>query len=262
LGNAMEEPGIYAWRIAKRSLMLLKTMILLYRAYDYKVNLDPGGIAYLNRQLKRGDTALDIGAHKGAYLYFMRKRVGKKGKVIAFEPQPVLYAYLCQLKRMFRWRQLLVEPLALSNGTGTASFYVPENQYHNSTSPGASLIRPKDPLVHMITTQVSTESLDSYCAKYQVQPHFLKIDVEGNELNLFKGGIATLKQYKPKILVEIEARHVGEQGVQDTFNFLSELGYQGAFIQGKHILPLSSFCLKEHQNLNNKLNYCNNFIFE
>ena len=37
-----------------------------------------------------GNIAVDIGAHKGAYTYWMSKYVGEKGKVFSFEPQPQL----------------------------------------------------------------------------------------------------------------------------------------------------------------------------
>jgi len=90
----------------------------------------------------------------------------------------------------------------------------------------------------------------------------LKIDVEGNELNIFRGGVDTLKKYKPKILVEIEARHVGQDKAVETFDFLEALGYKGYIIADLSYLPLTEFNFDKHQNTGDKGNYCNNFIFE
>jgi hypothetical protein len=113
-----------------------------------------------------------------------------------------------------------------------------------------------------MTETVTTQTLDSYCRINDLKPDFLKIDVEGNELKIFNGAIEVLKKYKPKILVEIEARHVGKQKVQDTFDFLKSMGYDGKFIRGKTTLALDLFTFDKYQNLNDKANYCNNFIFE
>ena len=44
--------------------------------------------------LKLGDTAIDIGAHKGAYTYWMSKYVGNEGRVFSFEPQREIYEIL------------------------------------------------------------------------------------------------------------------------------------------------------------------------
>lgn len=63
---------------------------LIYRAWRYRLRIDPGEIRYLLATLRPGRMALDIGAHKGAYSYWMSKAVGPWGEVIAFEPQPEL----------------------------------------------------------------------------------------------------------------------------------------------------------------------------
>ena len=85
--------------------------------------------------------------------------------------------------------------------------------------------------------------------------------MEGNELRIFKGGVETLKKFKPKILVEIEARHVGKEKVLETKQFLQDLGYKGKFIMGLERIPVSEFSFEKHQNPGVEP-YCNNFTFE
>lgn len=113
-----------------------------------------------------------------------------------------------------------------------------------------------------LTEEVPTETLDAYCERRQIATAFLKIDVEGNELSIFEGGKNTLQKYQPKILVEIEARHIGEEKAVATFAFLQDLGYEGYFIQGSKQLPLADFSFEQHQNTAQMREYCNNFIFE
>lgn len=104
--------------------------------------------------------------------------------------------------------------------------------------------------------------MDEYCEKYQLIPHFLKVDVEGNELKVFKGAEAILKKHRPKILVEIEARHIGKEQVMETIHYLESLGYEGKIIQGTHFIPSAKFTFEKFQDFSNKATYSNNFIFE
>lgn len=243
-------------------LKLRSTIELRYRAYLYKTKKDTGGIAYLNAAIKEGQTVLDIGAHKAGYLYFMIKKVGITGRVFAFEPQSILYNYLNTLKKMLHWNNVTIEHLALSNNTGEATIYIPSNKKSKSSSPGATIVEKIHHTEISTSESVHTDTIDHYCQQHQIEPNFIKIDVEGNELKTLKGGMDTLKKYKPKILIEIEERHVGKETVLETFRFLEALNYQGQIIHGFKKFPLSDFDFDKHQNIHDKKNYCNNFIFE
>ena len=243
-------------------MKLLEHIKLRYRANKYKNKNDKGGIAYILSSISSGQTVLDIGCHKAGYLYFIRKKVGSTGKVFAFEPQSALYNYVAKLKSLFDWENVTLEHLALSDAIGKATLYIPSNKKSEATSPGATLVKNLDRTDIDTTEEVGTESLDSYCVRNSIKPNFLKIDVEGNELRIFRGGIDTLKKHKPKILVEIEARHVGREKVIETLKFLEDLSYKGYFILGLKHIPISSFNFEKYQNTGDMKNYCNNFIFE
>ena len=58
-----------------------------YRAWRYRQRLERQEIRLLLRHLAAGDVAVDVGAHKGAYTYWMRRAVGASGKVYAFNAQ-------------------------------------------------------------------------------------------------------------------------------------------------------------------------------
>jgi FkbM family methyltransferase len=240
----------------------LEKIKLKLRAEKYRTKHDAGGIAYLQDVVKTGDTVIDIGAHKGGYLYFILKQTGDSGKVYAFEPQSSLYNYLLKLKKMFGWKNLTLEHLAVSSTPGTVTLYIPSNKKSSGSSPGASIVESEKTVQTDIKEHVRTVTLDAYCTENNIQPKFLKIDVEGNELQIFKGGVHTLKKYKPRLLVEIEERHIGKGGVIQTWQFLQAMGYNGFFIEGKDKKPLSEFSFERHQNLENMSQYCNNFIFE
>lgn len=243
-------------------MKIIEKLKLKLRANKYKNKNDKGGISYVCNSIKLGQTVLDIGAHKAAYLYFMRKQVGDKGNIYAFEPQLNLFKYIKKIKGLFNWDNITIEHLALSDSSGTVTLYIPSNKVSQESSPGATIIKLNKQSDYDRTEEVQTETLDSYCYRKQIKPDFIKIDVEGNELRIFRGGIETLKKYKPKILVEIEARHVGREKVLETFEFMNTFGYKGYIIHGLKNIPLNEFDFEKHQNTANKENYCNNFIFE
>lgn len=243
-------------------MKIIEAIRLKYRALRYQNKKDTGGIAYVISSVRPGDTAFDIGAHKAGYLYFIRKQVTSQGKVFAFEPQSSLFQYLRRLKKTFGWDNVTIEHLALSDKQGTTTLYVPLSEEEMISTPGATIVEHLNSAAFTIKEKIGTDTLDSYCSIHKVKPNFIKIDVEGNELQVLKGGIATLKKFKPKIIVEIEARHVGKERVLETFKFLQDLDYVGHFIDGLERLPLTSFNFEQHQNMSNMKNYCNNFTFE
>lgn len=234
---------------------------ILRAAYNYKFKGDIGGIEYLESRLAEGNVAIDIGTHRGEYLYFMQKLVGKAGRVYAFEPQKRLYENLLQTKRYLKWHHVSVERTALSNERGSTALYVPGASFDAS-------IRKEVVKTVRSTEVVEMTTLDWYCNEYSIKPHFVKVDVEGNEYNVLMGGIGMLRECKPKLLIEIEARHVGERRVSETFELLQDIGYVGSFIEWNRLQPLKDFRFSTHQNLSNLWSstrlkpYCNNFVFE
>ena len=235
---------------------------LQLRAKKYRTKDDIGGVDFILSALKKGDTVLDIGAHKGGYLYLMLKQVGKDGKVVAFEPQTILFNYLSHMKKILKWNNVAIEHVALSDTETETTLFIPTNHISNASAPGATILNNRERDDIGFTETVNTDSLDHYCSVYGIEPNFLKIDVEGNELNIFKGGLNTLKKNKPKIIVECDAGYVGEAQVLETFELLKGLGYTGSFIFESQRLPLSEFSFEKYQNRSGTAFFCNNFIFE
>ena len=88
----------------------------------------------------------------------------------------------------------------------------------------------------------------------------IKCDVEGHELEVFRGGEGLLKSQAPILMVEIEQRHLRSHSVRDVFDYLERLGYRGSFfLKGKR-QPIERFDLAVHQDRGSGI-YVNNFIF-
>src|SRR3990172_11120183 len=136
---------------------------LFFRAWRYRLRTDPGEIAFLRSCIRPGQTAIDVGAHKGAYTYWMHARVGRSGRVFAFEPLPHLAAYLRHIQMVFPLRRLTVVEAALSDTAGEASLFMPERGYQGPTT----LDRRGD---GHVAFRVRTETLTAFCELHDARP--------------------------------------------------------------------------------------------
>lgn len=230
-----------------------------YRAKRYQIRLDPAEIQFIREQVKKDSTVVDIGAHKGGYLYWLSKGVGPSGKVFAFEPQPTLFKYLQTTLQSLKLDQVHLEQKGVSSEAGTFDFFIPGD----GTSPGATLNQELAQKESGRNISIETVALDEYFKDRTEKINFIKIDVEGHELAVFQGALELLKKDRPILLFECEERHQNGQSILDTFSYLQDLGYQGFFVQNDQIIPIEQFSIEKHQqqyHFKDK-SYCNNFIF-
>lgn len=236
--------------------MLTEHLRWMYRAWFYRLRVEREEIAFLLKHLAPGQTAIDVGAHKGAFTYWMAKRVGPTGKVVAFEPQRVLAERLQKLVRSAGMTQVTVENKGVSSREGTAILSVPGGR----PSPGATLESPTNSECEQ--SPVGIVTLDHYFSKLNVPPvRLIKIDVEGHELDVFRGASNILREYKPIILFECETRHHKNRSLDDVFQHLTSLGYVGYFFLRGRISKLEEFDAAIHQSDPQHRFYANNFIF-
>ncbi len=199
------------------------------RLEDIKLKLQPKKL-YLPRQAKRyarktekeigllphlvpaGCTAVDGGANKGVYSWWL-SRICRR--VIAFEPNPQMFVYMSQ------GVPGNVEPVqaALSSEVGTATFNLPttDGKVHHtrgsllevSAGSGTRTFEVK-------TTTIDTLGLDD-CG-------FIKLDLEGAELDALKGAAQTLERCRPVVMTEVTG--VGGASSADLFRYMIDRGYE------------------------------------
>jgi len=141
---------------------------------------------------KPGDTVLDIGACIGDTALWFSKLVGPEGRVFAFEPEPSNFKKL--LKNIERNRVKNVVPVsaALSDTEGKMTI---------SSSGASSMFSPSGGI------PVSATTIDRFVEENKIATvDFIKMDVEGSELNVLRGGTQTIKAWKPKMAVSVYHR--------------------------------------------------------
>tara|TARA_B110000438_G_scaffold87644_1_gene87127 strand:+ start:836 stop:1582 length:747 start_codon:yes stop_codon:yes gene_type:complete len=226
------------------------------RAWRYRLRTEKPEINFLLRHLRSGQVVLDIGAHKGAYTYWMSNRVGKSGHVYAFEPQPSLNQYLSGIAKRSKHQNIHIETMALSSKESETVMNIPGGK----PSPSASLKvsgSNNDAQINVHTT-----TLDNFTLLRKLKSiDLIKCDVEGHELDILLGGKSVLERYKPVILLECEARHNGPENVTAVFDFFTNLNYEGYFYDGSSFKKLDNFDLYKYQTDPNRKIYVNNFFF-
>jgi FkbM family methyltransferase len=138
-------------------------------------------------RVQPGDVVVDAGAHIGG---FTIKVVNTAGKVIAFEPEPNNF----QLLRLNTkpYRNVEVHQKALWSKSGKARLY------RHKLNVGGSSILPLAPEITDCIVDVETVRLDEVVSKVD----FIKMDVEGSEIEALKGASMILEAYHPVIVME------------------------------------------------------------
>ena len=169
--------------------------------------------------IKEGETVFDVGANLGFHLVLLSNLVGSKGRVFAFDPNPLVRGNLERTASHLANTTCIW--FALSDEKGQATFYVPED--HRMSSLGNWTDNAAT--THRLTCQ--TERIDDLVRQGVLPvPDFIKCDVEGAEIKVFRGAEETLNRTSaPLILFEANTETVQGIGVPVTaaFDFLARL---------------------------------------
>lgn len=209
---------------------------------------EKGTIQLLDDFLKPGSVFADIGANIGLMSAIASQFVGADGQVIAVEANPKTVTLLKENLALNTCTNVEVVSVALGSEAGTAELF--ENWEVNRG--GASLLQqgtgPGMP--------VTVRTLDEVIAGRHVD--LIKIDVEGFELEVLKGGLQTLEASRPALIVEVSDERISEKGVSpsEIADFITALGGYQLFKQkgtkerrSKLIPILSHADLPKHDNL-------------
>jgi FkbM family methyltransferase len=216
-------------------------------------------LLYLDRIVPAGAVTVDVGANCGLYT---RKLARISRRVYAFEPSHQMAVLL----RRTSASNVSVHEIALSDQTGNAELLIPQDGdelIHGLASLEAAVGASSKAVASL---NVPTARLDAIVRQ---EVAFVKIDVEGHELNVLKGAVELLEHSQPVFLVEAEDRH-REQATRSIFEFFKARSYRGFFLKEGNAVSVEQFSPAELQNASALLpdggrkrgqSYVNNFFF-
>lgn len=194
-------------------------------------------LSTLRALIEPGMVIADIGANVGFYTLEMARCVGSRGRILAFEPDPLAFGLLKKRVSRDSLQNIETHDVALGDTPGRASLYCSAyNRADNRLSPSHT-----EP--HVEVCEVEVRRLDDILSGRNIRVDGLKIDVQGNEEHVLRGAEATSRHLR-WIWIEFSPNHLRASG-SDPVGFLHALAAFGMDLfevqdQGK-LEPLTNF---------------------
>ena len=187
--------------------------IYIGRSLDLYGEYSEEEIILLRQLIRPSDTIVEVGANIGAHTIPLAKAtLAGGGGVIAFEPQRIIFQTLCANVALNSLTN--VRAFQYACGEEQDTLFVPEldpSQLHNFG--GISLGH------HTTGEQVAQIRLDDLDLP---ACRLLKVDCEGMELSVLKGGVELINRCKPVLYVENDR----EENRDELIRHIASLGYR------------------------------------
>ena len=217
-----------------------------------------GELALLPHLIAPNDITVDVGANLGLYTRVLARL---SSKVHAFEPAHAT----ADILRRTSLANVVVHQVALSDWDGQAELNIPRAGAHLSFG-----------LATLETAAIKGQSyLSMKVGRYRLNSvvrenvSFIKIDVEGHELQVLNGAVGLIDRCHPTFLVEAEERH-RPNATADLFAFFKARDYNGYFLCDNTLFDADVFDPRFDQDASALLtnggrrkhrHYVNNFLF-
>lgn len=203
-------------------------------------------VVTLQALARPGSVIFDIGANVGAHTLGLARSAGTRGRVYAFEPAALAFAKLQrnltlnpELQSRTQLRQVLfAEDLAAC---------MPAQIYASWPLVTEEAVHPKLRGRLLDTSGAHVDTLDGFVEREAIeQLDLIKIDVDGHEYPVLKGGAKTLARFRPILLMEMSPYVQDEQkhGFAALVALIRELGYSLQEAGSREALPLDAESLQ------------------
>jgi FkbM family methyltransferase len=186
---------------------------MLYNGYE------PELLRLIADRVPAGGYCLDVGANVGAIALALADRVGPTGRVYAFEPGPFLFERLVRNVRRNPGLGDVLTPVNLGVSDRPGELFWNEDPTNRGNAS----------MYESTGTRVRVVPLDEFFAAHPLpRLDFVKIDVEGMEYEVLRGGRETLRQHRPMLYLETLREFEKIRGLPlfaRIEELLSEIGY-------------------------------------
>jgi FkbM family methyltransferase len=172
---------------------------------------------------KQGDIVIDIGANIGRYTIISSKRVGTKGKVVAIEAHPGNFEILNRNIKLNQLTNIIPLNYAAYSKETKIKLYVPDEES------GYTIYHTLMERTGKKFVEVNANTLDYLLQLNEIRQeevNWIKIDVEGAELEVLKGATNVLSKSKDiALLIEVH----GQNNYRPLVEFLSSYNFKIEF---------------------------------
>lgn len=186
--------------------------------------------------LQPGDTFIDIGAHVGYFTVMASMAVGETGRVIAVEPDGENRDALLRQISLNRCENVTIVPCCMGDREGDVEFYI------NSDNDGGHALwnpashpfneRSRQRVIKRLCRMVTLDSI--LASRCDIPPiRAIKIDAEGCEAGIIRGGIGTIQRHRvPFLFIEINHHALHEMGTSaaELVSLIASNGYGGYLV--------------------------------
>ncbi len=219
-----------------------------YPRYDGGKIHEPQTTEAFIDHVKKDSIVLDVGSHLGYYACLSGK-IAEQGKVHAFEVDPKGLELLERNVELNRLNNIVIHHVAVSGRNGIERFPVLDN-------PNAGLGKNVQSDEYF---EVPSVKLDDFVKKEGIQPDFIKIDVEGAELEVLKGMSDILDYPDINLLVEIhppKLKRLFNSNYKDVLAILDNKGFKMTNIDHRERTGISSPVTMETELKSNTMVFC------
>ena len=229
-------------RIVLRELGLRTPESIVYPGLDRKFVVDfdpvwrwigkgirePGVLRFAKDRIGSGSTVIDVGAHVGEWTMLFSELVGKSGRVISFEPDPVARASLRKNLERNRISNVTVEENSVSDTTGRA--LLAAERFGSGLS---SIVRAHGHHTQYNVIEVAATTLDQYCEAQGITPDWIKIDAEGAEAMILRGMRRLIETVHPSVILEFHFDGLAADEKREAWSEVTEKAASVQFLQSR-----------------------------
>jgi len=188
------------------------------------VDREPAFMKVLRRELQAGMTAVDLGANIGYASLIMAGIVGPAGTVYAIEPSERNFKFL-NMNIKANGYENIIHPtqMGISNKKGILQFYISKKSNLHSMIPTKYARKKID---------VPVDTLGGFLEGKKT-PNFIKMDIEGHEVEVLEGMVDALKAAKPpvRILIEVHPEYYSEDhSFEKSLRLMLAIGFNAKYV--------------------------------
>jgi len=197
------------------------------KSHDSEIRL----AKFLILNLNDSDHFLDVGAHFGYFTLLGSEIVGVKGKVFSYEPASksfnILKANVSFIENISIFNK------AVSSSNNKVRFFEFPTPYSEFNSSEITQFEKEEWFKgsQPVKTEVEATTIDQIINEFDFKPHIIKIDVEGSEYEVIKGGEEFFKTGFPSIVIEYLEQSRHNKTHRKAAEFLRSIGYTSNLIK-------------------------------